>query len=338
MTWRCILHDRYATLAFPFLSDATSRPQRSAGGLMCHFFYLLHWNQWPCLFVFVTLFSHLFQRSPWTTICILEGLFFICSCLSTGLVTFWLLVNLQGRIDKVGCTLRDFDNFTSSQPSDAAWHGFHNLWGRRELSCLLLAGREAQTESQLAKSMNKRQSAQEASGPECHLCWLGGCGWSQQPRRGLMVTCLWLLNRKRKIKQQKKTKRFTSNTETREKAKFHSWCSGKVENHTVCSWPKWFCSILTNFNDFIIKKKKMTHSVVIKKQTKKKQGVLISELLSFFAHAFLFAQRRGFFCLLWIDDMFTVLYLSISALYPVYFVVRCCDICGVLYLFFCQAV
>lgn len=95
-------------------------------------------NGFVCLF-FAALFSHLFQRSPWTTICILEGLFFICSCLSTGLVTFWLLVNLQGRIDKVGCTLCDFDNLTSSQPSDAAWRGFHSLRGRRELSCSQLA-------------------------------------------------------------------------------------------------------------------------------------------------------------------------------------------------------
>lgn len=65
------------------------------------------------------------------------------------------------------------------------------------------------------------------------------------------------------------------------------------------------------------------------------------ELLRFhFSHAFPLALRDernvclffhlGFF----FYETFSVLYFSLSVLYTVYFVVRCCDLCGVLmYLF-----
>lgn len=139
-----------------------------------------------CCFVF-----HLFQRSPWTTICILEGLLFVCSCLSTGLVTFWLLANLQGRIDKVGCTLRDFDSRTGSQPKRRCVTRTSQSPGTARTSAFAAARTAGtQTGSQLAKPMNTRQkSAQKARHPECHLRWSGNCGWSQQLCR--RATCRW---------------------------------------------------------------------------------------------------------------------------------------------------
>lgn len=64
------------------------------------------------------------------------------------------------------------------------------------------------------------------------------------------------------------------------------------------------------------------------------------ELLSFhFSHAFPLALREerivGVFYLgFFIGDILSALLLSLSVLYTVYFVVRCCDLCGVLmYLF-----
>lgn len=72
-----------------------------------------------------------------------------------------------------------------------------------------------------------------------------------------------------------------------------------------------------------------------------REGFLILELLSFhFSHAFPFAQRREKCFVLFFK--FSVLFFmrysqcftSLSVLYTVYFVVRCCDLCGVLmYLF-----
>lgn len=191
------------------------------------FFYLLHWNQWLCLF-FVALLSHLFEGH-------LEPLSVSCKAYSLSahvspLVAFWLLVNLKGRIDKVGCTPRNFDNLTSSQPSGTAWRGFHHLPGRRELSCLLFAGRETQTESQLAKFMNKRQSAhrKQAAPSVSSADLVVACG------RSSLVEVKWwrVCGPDWKI-------RFTTKSATRHKAMIDAQCSGKVENHTACSRPKW---------------------------------------------------------------------------------------------------
>lgn len=91
---------------------------------------------------------------------------------------------------------------------------------------------------------------------------------------------------------------------------------------------------------FILKEKERKHTVVEKKCLFFSHGGLILELLSFYFPTPFHLLREENFSLLFLNlmfffyEMFAVLYLSLSVLYPVYFVVRCCDICGVLmYLF-----
>lgn len=92
---------------------------------------------------------------------------------------------------------------------------------------------------------------------------------------------------------------------------------------------------------FIRKKKKKTYCGW-KKCLFFRQGVLILELLSFYFPTPFHLLREENFSLLFLKlnvPFFMrcsqcFIYLSLSVLYPVYFVVRCCDICGVLmYLF-----
>lgn len=103
-------------------------------------------------------------------------------------------------------------------------------------------------------------------------------------------------------------------------------------------------SILFNFNVYMKKKRKKTYCGW-KKCLFFRQGGLhfgATELYCIFPRLSICSEKRIFRCCFWIQcsfflwDVRSALYISLSVLYPVYFVVRCCEtsvVCWCIFLF-----